>query len=47
MPLIVNSPIAQFTDNVKMFRTIVTVNDFLQLQHDINLYCMRGPENGN
>jgi len=37
MPLIINSPSVQFADNVKMFRTIVTVNDFFQLQHDINL----------
>ena len=37
MPLIVNSPIVQFADDVKMFRTIVTVNDFLQLQQDTNL----------
>ena len=37
MPLIVNSPIVQFADDVKMFRTIVTVNDFLQLQQDMNL----------
>ena len=37
MPLIVNSSIVQFADDVKMFRTIVTVNDFLQLQQDINL----------
>ena len=37
MLLIVNSPIVQFADDVKMFRTIVTVNDFLQLQQDINL----------
>ena len=37
MPLIVNSLIVQFSDDVKMFRTIVTVNDFLQLQQDINL----------
>ena len=27
MPSIVNSPIVQFADDVKMFRTIVTVND--------------------
>ena len=38
IPLIVNSPIVQFADDVKMFRTIVTVNDFLQLQQDINLF---------
>ena len=37
VPLIVNSPMVQFADDVKMFRTIVTVNDFFQLQHDINL----------
>ena len=37
MPLIVNSPIVQFADDVKMLRTIVTVNDFFQLQHDITL----------
>jgi len=37
MPLIVKSPIVQLADDVKMFRTIVTVNDFFQLQHDINL----------
>ena len=28
MPLIVNSPIFQFADDVKMFRTIRTVDDF-------------------
>ena len=39
MPLTVNSPIVQFADDVKMFRTIVTVNDFLQLQQNINLLC--------
>jgi len=37
IPLIIDSPIVQFADDVKMFRTIVTVNDFFQLQHDINL----------
>ena len=37
MPLIVKSPIVQFADDVKMFRTTVKGNDFLQLQHDINL----------
>ena len=37
MPLIVNSPIFQFADDVKMFRTIRTVDDFCQLQQDINL----------
>jgi len=37
MPLMVNSQIIQFADDVKIFRTIVTVNDFFQLQHDINL----------
>ena len=37
MPSIVNSPVFQFTDDVKMFRTIRTVEDFSQLQHDINL----------
>jgi len=37
MPLIINSPIVQFADDAKMFRTIATVNDFFQLQHDINL----------
>ena len=42
MLLIVNSPIVQFADDVKMFRTIVTVNDFLQLQQDFT----NGPENG-
>ena len=35
MPLIVNSPIFQFADDVKMFRTIRTVDDFCQLQQDI------------
>ena len=38
MPLIVNSPTVQFADDVKMFRTIVTIGDFLQLQQDINLF---------
>ena len=37
MPLIVNSSIVQFADDVKMFKTIASVNDYLQLQHDINL----------
>ena len=37
MPLIVNSPMFQFADYVKMFRAIVTIDDFLQLQQDINL----------
>ena len=37
MPLIVNSHIFQFADDVKMFRTIRTVDDFCQLQQDINL----------
>jgi len=41
MPLTVNSPIVLFADNVKMFRTIVTVNDFFQLQHDINLLVQK------
>ena len=34
MLLNVNSPIVQFADDVKMFRTI---NDFLQLQQDIKI----------
>ena len=46
MPLIVNSPIVQFTDDVKMFRTVVTIDDFFQLQQDINL-LMNGPKNGS
>ena len=45
MSLIINSPIVQFSDDVKMFRTVVTVNDFLQLQHDT--YSMSDPGNGN
>ena len=36
-PLIVNSPIIQFADDVKVLRTIVTANDFFLLQHDITL----------
>ena len=35
MPLIVNSPTVQFADDVKMLNTIVSVNDHLQLQHNI------------
>jgi len=34
MPLIVNSPIVQFADNV---RAIATIDDFLQFQQDINV----------
>ena len=41
MPLIVNSPIVQFADDVKMFKTIVAVNDYLQLQHNINLLMVQ------
>ena len=37
MPLIVNSSIVQFTDDVKMFRTINTIDEFHQLQRDINV----------
>lgn len=37
MPLIVNSTIFQFADDVKMFRTIKTIDDYLQLQHDIDI----------
>ena len=37
MPLIVYSSIVQFADDVKMFKTIASVNDYLQIQHDINL----------
>jgi len=36
MPLIVNSPIIQFADDVKMFRTIKTIEDFHHIQQDIN-----------
>ena len=36
MPSVVSSPILQFADNVKMFRTIKSFNDFVQLQQDIN-----------
>jgi len=43
MPLIVNRPIVQFADDVKMFTTIASVNDYLQLQHDISL-LMNGPK---
>ena len=31
------SKLVQFADDVKMFKTIVSVNDCLQLQHNINL----------
>ena len=34
---IVNNPILQFADNVKMFRTIRFVENFYQLQHDVNM----------
>ena len=37
MPLIVNSPIVQFVSDIKMFRANVMINDFLQLQQDINV----------
>ena len=37
MPLIVNSSIVQFADDVKIFRTIKSIDDFLQLQQDINI----------
>ena len=37
MPLIVNSSIVQFADDVKMFRTINTIDEFYQLQRDINV----------
>jgi len=33
----VNSSILQFVDDVKMFRTIKSFNDFTQFQQDINL----------
>ena len=36
MPSVVSSPILQFADNVKMFWTIKSFNDFVQLQQDIN-----------
>ena len=36
MPSIVNSPVFQFADDVKMFRTIRSVEDFYQLQRDVN-----------
>ena len=36
MPNCVNSPILQFTDDVKIFRVIGRVADFQQLQADIN-----------
>ena len=37
MPLIVNSPIVQFADDLKMFKIIASVNDYLQFKHGINL----------
>ena len=36
IPSVVNSSILQFADDVKMFRTIKSFNDFAQLQQDIN-----------
>ena len=36
MPSVVSSRILQFADDVKMFRTIKSFNDFVQLQQDIN-----------
>ena len=37
MPLIVNSPIVQFADDLKMFKIIASVNDYLQFKRSINL----------
>ena len=37
MPLIFNRPIVQFADDLKMFKIIASVNDYLQFKHDINL----------
>jgi len=39
MALTVKSPIVQFADDIKMFRAIVTIDDFLQ---DINLLSKNG-----
>jgi len=36
MPLIVNSSIVQFADDVKVFWTIKIIEDFHQFQQDIN-----------
>ena len=38
MPNCVNSPILQFTDDIKMLRAIDGVADFQQLQADINSF---------
>ena len=41
IPSIVNSFILQFADDVKVFRTIRSVEDFYQLQCDVNmLFCL-------
>ena len=36
MPIQTDSPVLQFADNLKMFRVIRNVQDFQQLQNDIN-----------
>ena len=36
MPVQVNNPVFQFTDDLKIFRVIHNVEDFQQLQNDIN-----------
>ena len=39
MPPIVNSLIFQFPDDLKLFRTVRSVEDFYQLLHDVNNYA--------
>ena len=36
MPIQTDSPVLQFADDLKMFRVIRNVQDFQQLQNDIN-----------